>query len=183
MCIGTSMAAGTQQSLIDPVTFRGPAADQRAYRVGDLLTVVVLEATTALSQAGTNSDRSNSVTAAVTTPKNRNYSANVAIDGQHSGSAQTTRVGQLSAQITVRVTGVDPTGLLHVSGNQSMIINGEHQSITLSGLVRSDDISAANTIMSTQIAEANVSVSGTGVVSEAQKRGMVSRVMGWLGLQ
>ncbi|HTD29463.1 MAG TPA: flagellar basal body L-ring protein FlgH, partial [Xanthomonadaceae bacterium] len=115
--------------------------------------------------------------------KNRNYSANVAIDGQHSGSAQTTRVGQLSAQITVRVTGVDPTGLLRVSGNQSMIINGEHQSITLSGLVRSDDISAANTIMSTQIAEANVSVSGTGVVSEAQKRGMVSRVMGWLGLQ
>lgn len=183
LCFGTSVASATQQSLIDPATFRGPAADQRAYRVGDVLTVMVLETTTALSQAGTDSDRSTAVTASLTTPRNKSYSANVALDGKRSGTAQTTRVGQLSAQITVRVIGVDASGLLRISGSQSMVINGERQSIILSGLVRAEDISANNTVNSNQIADADVSVSGTGVVSEAQRRGLVSRVLGWLGLQ
>jgi flagellar L-ring protein precursor FlgH len=183
LSFGAGTAAATQQSLIDPATFRGPAADQRAYRVGDVLTVVVLEATTALSQAGTASDKSTGVTASMTSLRNKTYDANFAIDGKRNGTAQTTRVGQLSAQITVRVTGVEASGLLRISGRQSMVINGESQSIILSGLVRAEDISATNTVMSNQIADADVSVSGTGVVSEAQKRGLISRVMGWLGLQ
>jgi flagellar L-ring protein precursor FlgH len=175
------MTAPTQQSLIDPATFRGPAADQRAYRVGDVLTVLVVEASSAVSQAGTNTERSTGITAGLTNRKG-NYNYGLNLDGKHSGTAQTTRVGQLNAQITVRVTGVENDGLMHVSGSQSMVINGEHQSITLSGLVRTADISATNTIMSNQIADANVSLSGQGVVSEAQRRNIILRVLGWLGL-
>jgi flagellar L-ring protein precursor FlgH len=181
LCIAASAAVASSQSLIDPATFRGPAADQHAYRVGDVLTVIVLETTTARSQAGTDSDRSTAITAGLTTP-HKTYNANLALDGKHNGVAETTRVGQLSAQITVRVIGLEPNGLMRIRGNQSMIVNGEHQSITLSGLVRSEDISATNTIWSNQIADADVSVSGQGVVSEAQRRSLISRVMGWLGL-
>lgn len=181
LCLAASSAVASTQSLIDPTTFRGPAADQRAYRVGDVLTVMVLETTTARSQAGTDSDRSTAITAGLTTP-HKTYNANLALDGKHNGVAETTRVGQLSAQITVRVTGIEANGLMRVSGKQSMVINGEHQSITLSGLVRSEDVSATNTIWSNQIADADVSVSGQGVVSEAQRRGLISRVMSWLGL-
>ncbi len=169
------------QSLVDPATFRGPAADRRAYRTGDVLTVVVVEATSALSQAGTGAERS-SATSAGLTNLHGNYTYGINLDGKHNGTAQTTRVGQLNAQITVRVTGVEPSGLMHVTGSQLMVINGEQQSITLNGLVRSEDISSANTIMSNQIADANVSVSGHGVVSEAQRRSIVTRVMNWLGL-
>jgi flagellar L-ring protein precursor FlgH len=181
LCFGAGTAAATQQSLIDPATFRGPAADQRAYRVGDVLTVVVLEATTARSQAGTDSDRSTDFTASLTN-SHLPYNTHLGLDGKHSGVAETTRVGQLSAQITVRVTGIEPNGMMRVSGKQLMVINGEHQSITLSGLVRTEDISATNTIWSYQIADADVSVAGQGSVSEAQRRSLVTRILGWLGL-
>ena len=181
LCLAAHATGTAPQSLIDPATFRGPAADQHAYRVGDVLTVMVLETTTARSQAATDSDRSTGITAALATP-HKNYNANLGLDGKHNGVAETTRVGQLSAQITVRVTSVEPNGLMHVSGNQSMLINGEHQSITLSGLVRPEDISAANTIWSNQIADADVAVSGKGVVSQAQRRGVITRIMNWLGL-
>jgi flagellar L-ring protein precursor FlgH len=182
LCIVASATAATQQqSLIDPATFRGPAADQRAYRVGDVLTVVVLESTTARQQAGTDSDRSTGFSASLVAP-HTHFNGNLAVDGKHGGTAETTRVGELRAQITVRVTGIESNGLLRVSGKQSLVLNGEHQSITLSGLVRSEDISATNTIWSNQIADADVSLSGVGPVSEAQKRGIITRVMNWLGL-
>ncbi len=181
LCPAPGRAADAPQSLVDPATFRGPAADRRAYRVGDVLTVMVVEATSALSQAGTGAERSTATTAGMSN-LHGTYNYGLNIDGKHNGTAQTTRVGQLNAQITVRVTGVEPSGLMHVTGSQSMVINGEQQAITLSGLVRSEDISSANTIMSNQIADANVSVSGHGVVSEAQRRSIVSRVMNWLGL-
>lgn len=184
LCVALCIAAGTRasaQSLIDPASFRGPAADQRAYRVGDVLTVLVLETTSARSQAVTDSDRSTAITAGLTTP-HINYNANLGVQGKHNGAAETTRIGELRAQITVRVTAVEANGLMRISGNQSLVVNGENQHITLSGLVRPEDISTANTVLSTRIADADVALSGKGVVSEAQRRSLITRVLGWLGL-
>lgn len=177
----SAVAGVSQQSLIDPSTFRGPAADRRAYRVGDVLTVMVLESTTAKAQAGTDADRTSGFTAGVTTPK-KNYNASLALDGHHGGSAETTRTGELHAQITVRVYGMESNGLLKVSGTQNLVLNGEHQSISLKGTVRPEDISSTNTIWSNQIADADVSLLGVGVVSEAQKKSIITRILNKLGL-
>jgi len=182
LCVtSNACAATTGQSLIDPASFRGPAADQRAYRVGDVLTVLVLETTKARSQAATDSDRSTGFTAGLTTPQ-IDYDAHLGIDGKTKGAAETSRIGELRAQITVRVTAVEANGLMRISGEQLLMVNREEQRISLSGLVRPEDISAANTVWSSRIADAQVSLSGKGVVSESQKRSLVSHLFHWLGL-
>jgi flagellar L-ring protein FlgH len=173
--------AQSSQSLIKPASFRGPAADQRAYRVGDVLTVYVLETTRARSQAATDSDRSSGFAADLSTPST-NYNGSIVLQGKSKGAAQTSRVGELRAQLTVRVEAVEANGLMRIKGTQILEVNKEQQKITLRGLVRPEDISAGNIVWSTRIADAQVSLSGNGIVSEAQKKSLISRVFSWLGL-
>ncbi|MFA6985151.1 MAG: flagellar basal body L-ring protein FlgH [Arenimonas sp.] len=173
--------AEARQSLIDPATFRGPAADQRAHRVGDLLTVLVLETTRARSQAATGSDRGMEIGIDFSSPSAQ-YNMDLGTRNKSRGEGETTRIGELRAQITVRVVAVEPNGVMRVSGMQVLTVNKEEQRIVLSGLVRPEDISAANTVWSSRIAEADVSLAGKGSVSAAQRRNLVSRVFQWLGL-
>lgn len=169
------------QSLVDPASFRGPAADPRAHRVGDLLTVLVLEATRARSQAATDSDRGADLGIALHSPS-ADYDATLDTHNRSKGAGETTRLGELSTQLTVRVTGVEPNGLLRIRGTQVLVVNREQQRIELSGVVRPDDISATNTVWSSRIGEADVAVLGKGTVTESQRRSLVSRVFQWLGL-
>jgi flagellar L-ring protein precursor FlgH len=77
---------------------------------------------------------------------------------------------------------VEDSGLLRIHGEQLVVVNGEKQHFTLTGLVRTEDISAANTILSNRISEANIEFTGQGDVSEAQRRSILYRITHWLGL-
>lgn len=173
--------AQVQESLIDPDSFRGPAADRRAYRVGDLLTVHVLEATRARSGAATDASSDTGLRIGVNSPST-DYDASLGLSGGSAGGAETSRVGELRAQISVRVTGVRSGGLLEIAGEQSLVVNGERQQIAIRGLVRADDVSAANTVWSHRIADAQVELTGIGTVSESQRQSVVYRVMKWMRL-
>lgn len=181
MALGMFPVRGDCQSLIDPASFRGPAADRRAYRVGDVLTVNVLETTRARSQAGTDTDRDANVGIGLHSPST-SFDAGLATNGKTVGAAETRRIGELRTQLSVRITEVDPNGLLHVSGKQVLVVNGEQQHMELSGVVRPEDITADNVVWSNRLADANVSLAGSGIVSEAQRRGLVARIFRWLGL-
>ncbi len=181
LAVATLVYAQSSQSLINPASFRGPAADQRAYRVGDILTVYVLETTRARSQAATDSDRSTGFAANLSAPST-NYDGSIVLQGKTKGAAQTSRIGELRAQLTVRVEAVEANGLMRIQGTQILEVNKEQQKITLSGLVRPEDISAGNIVWSTRIADAQVSLAGKGIVSEAQRKSLISRVFTWLGL-
>ena len=183
VAVGLAVAppAPARQSLVDPTTFRGPAADQRAHRVGDVLTVLVLETTRARSQAATGSERDTDLGIALNSPST-NYSSQLGLQTNSKGAAETSRIGELRAQLTVRVVALEPNGLLRIAGTQLLRVNREEQRIVLSGVVRPEDISAVNTVWSSRIAEAELSLAGKGVVSESQRRNIVSRVFQWLGL-
>lgn len=84
--------AQDRQSLIDPESFRGPAADHRAYQVGDVLTVFVLETARARSGAATDANSDTGVRVGISSP-NTNYDAEAAIAGRSAGSAETSRIG------------------------------------------------------------------------------------------
>ena len=100
----------------------------------------------------------------------------------NSGIAETSRVGELRTQLSVQVLAVEPSGMLMVEGAQSLVINGEDQRITLSGLVRPEDIGADNSVWSHRIANAKVEFSGSGVVSESQRQSLAYRALKWLRL-
>jgi flagellar L-ring protein precursor FlgH len=174
-------AQTTSGSMINPDTYRGLAADQRAHQVGDTLTVVVTETARASASADTDAD-SNVQLGANTQTHNGTHNYALGLSGSDAGQGKTSRAGTLQAQLAVRVVDVEGDGMLRIHGEQTVVVNGEKQQFALTGLVRSEDISATNTILSNRISEANIQFTGHGDVSEAQRRSILYRITRWLGL-
>lgn len=169
------------ESLIDPGRYRALAADHRAYRTGDVLTINVLETTRARSQAATEAGSELDLGVGLSSPST-SYDANLGINGGNASGAQTTRVGELRTQISAQVVEVDANGLLRISGEQSLMVNGERQQIRVTGLVRPEDIGSDNVVWSNRIANADLELLGVGVVSESQRQSILYRVFKWLRL-
>lgn len=176
-----AVAADDRQSLIDPESFRGPAADRRAFQTGDLLTVYVLETTRARSGAATDASSDTGVRIGISSPSTR-YDAAAGITGGSAAGAETSRIGELRAQISVSVRAVRTGGVMEIQGVQSVVVNGEEQQIRLSGLVRPEDVASDNTVWSHRIADAKVELTGIGVISESQRQGILYRLFKWLRL-
>lgn len=183
LAASTSMPAiaNERESLIDPNQYRGLAADHRAYRVGDIVTIYVLEATRAKSQAATEAGSDLDLDVGLSSPSTQ-YNANLGLSGNNASGAQTTRIGELRTQVSAQVTAVESNGSLRISGEQSLIVNGERQKIRITGLVRPEDIDAGNTVWSNRIANADLELLGVGVVSESQRQSIFYRIFKWLRL-
>lgn len=165
----------------DPDHYQPLTSDRRAVRSGDLLTVIVLENARASSRASTESASDMHISLDAREGGNR-YDASAAVRGDNAGSGGTTRAGDVRAQLAVRVIDEDPDGLLHVAGEQVLTVNGEAQTIRLSGLVRREDIESDNTVLSNRIGNAHIEFSGRGVVSDAQRQNIIYRILRWLRL-
>lgn len=184
LLVSLPSAAAAQQgreSLIDPDSYRNLAADHRAYREGDVVTVYVLETTRAKSQAGTEASSGLDMRVGLDSPSTA-YRADFDFGGSNTGGAQTTRLGEIRAQISSRVVAVEADGRLHIEGEQSLRINGERQQIRLRGIVRPEDIQADNTVLSNRIADADIELMGVGVVSESNRQSLIYRLFKWLRL-
>lgn len=176
-----STTAAFAENLYEANQFRSLVADKKAYKVGDNLTVLVYENASAVTTAGTSSDKSVGVSVAVKGKHSeRDGSLNLGDEAQGQGRIQ--RTGKLLAQITVTVKSVDPSGLLYVSGEQEIAVNDEKQEITLEGKVRPGDIGENNTVISSRLAEAKISYIGEGILGDRQRPGIITRVLNWLGL-
>ncbi|MFC0677979.1 flagellar basal body L-ring protein FlgH [Lysobacter korlensis] len=181
VALAAPAAAQYRESLIDADRYRGLAADHRAYRVGDVITVFVLEVSRARSQAGVDATSELGLDANLRSPTTR-YDATLGVGGGHSGGAQTVRAGEVRAQISAQVVAVDRDGRMLIEGLQTLLINGERQQIRLRGLVRPEDIAADNSVLSQRVANADIELVGVGVVSESARQSLVYRALKWLRL-
>lgn len=169
------------QTLIDPDGYRSLSADRRGYQVGDALTVLVVESTSAESAAGTGADAQTSLSGNINTDSS-SHQIGLGIGGSTDGSGQTSRRGQIRANVSVRVIEKLPEGLLRVSGAQVLTINDERQQIRVEGLIRPDDISYDNTIFSYRLADASIDIVGDGVVTDSQRQNVLFRMLKWVGV-
>jgi flagellar L-ring protein precursor FlgH len=96
--------------------------------------------------------------------------ANASNNTQLQGQGTTSRGTTLSTTVTVEVTDVLPNGNLVVQGQKEISVNSEKQVITIRGIVRPDDLSAANSVPSDRVARMEILVNGKGVVNDAVKR-------------
>ncbi len=174
-------AAGDAPSLFDERTYRPLVSENKAWRVGDVLTVVVQESASASSSADLRGQRDFTVSARLNTSTFREQALAGATASASDGVGRTQRSGRLLAQLSVRVADVRPNGDLYVSGQQSLRINGEEQLITLSGFVRRRDIAENNTVLSSRIAEARIRFDGKGFVSDQSRPGWLARLFDYLG--
>jgi flagellar L-ring protein precursor FlgH len=171
------------QSLYEEATFRALTADHKAFRVGDVLTVQVIESAVAAANADTGTQRRNNLGAdlALSYPHQRNLTANAAVNGVFDGGGRTERAGRLVAQLTVSIRDVLPNGDLLVAGEQQLTINDERQRIALTGRVRPQDVSEANVVVSTRIADADITYVGEGHLADRQKPAWWRQFADWLG--
>jgi flagellar L-ring protein FlgH len=176
-------ASAQAQSLYDETTFRALTADHKAFRVGDVLTVQVVENAMATANADTGTARRNNlgVDLSVTYPHNKAAAANAAIGGDFDGGGSTQRAGRLVAHLTVSIRDVLANGDLLVAGEQQLTINDERQRISLTGRVRPQDISDSNVVVSTRIADADIVYMGEGHLADRQKPAWWRQLADWVG--
>lgn len=93
------------------------------------------------------------------------------------GEAKSDRSGQVTASIAARITEVLPNGNLSVFGRRAMKVDNEVQYITVSGVVRPQDISASNRVRSTYLADSRIEYYGKGVLADKQKPGWGTRII------
>ncbi|WP_420792454.1 flagellar basal body L-ring protein FlgH [Escherichia coli] len=152
-------------------------ADRRAYRVGDILTVILEESTQSSKQAKTNFGKSNTVDIGAPTifghTKDK-LSGSIDANRDFDGSATSQQQNSLRGEITVSVHAVQPNGILEIRGEKWLTLNQGDEYIRLSGLVRADDIQNDNSVSSQRIADARISYAGRGALSDANAAGWLA---------
>ncbi len=172
---------GHAESLYQQDTFRPLTADNKAFRVGDVVTVQVLENSSASTNADTTTRRKNGISADLSLSRNPSIAAGVNVAGDFDGGGRTQRTSRLLAQLSVVVTEILSNGDLRLAGQQILYVNDEQQRVNLEGRVRPQDISDGNVVLSTRLADAKITYVGDGDLSERQRRGWWRRIMDWLG--
>jgi flagellar L-ring protein precursor FlgH len=171
-------AAGVRADSLWPQNGGGLVADVKAHGVGDVLTVIVTEQTTAVSQASTKATKSEGSTFGPGTGPFLKSIGTLGISGNSSldASGQTSRNGSLNGRLTVTVKSVDASGNLIIEGVRDVTINAENQKMLFSGRVRPADIAPDNTVISPLVADAAITYEGKGPVGNKQHEGIISRV-------
>jgi flagellar L-ring protein precursor FlgH len=171
--------------------------DSRARKVGDIVTVRIVEDPEAELNANTKTSRSSSITAAklqflgymkALAEKNSRLAQNPGTDNligatlgmDFDGKGSSDRDGHVKAFIAAVVERVLPNGNLYINGRREIKVNHEMQFITISGIIRPEDISPTNEISSTFVASARILYAGKGPVADKQKPGWLGRAVDYV---
>ena len=175
-----SAPAPTNGSIYNVATARPLFEDRRARLVGDTITINIAEKTAAAKKSDTKADRSHDASLGIPAiaglPLKSFQGATLAANSSTAfeGSGENTSSNNFTGTLTVTVIEVYPNGNLLVSGEKQIGLKEGEEFIRFSGVVNPMTITAANTVASTQVADARIEYKANGFLDSAQ-------VMGWLG--
>lgn len=167
--------------------------DPRARRVGDVLTIHLVESTNASKSATTNTKKQDTVdianpslfgttvqwNAPARSPfvnrSNLNLGASLSSDQEFKGDAGSSQKNSLTGSVSVTVAEVLANGNLVVRGEKQIVINQGSEHVQLTGIVRPQDIQPDNSVLSTQVADARISYGGRGALADANQHGWLTR--------
>lgn len=170
-------------SLFRP-QYVNPLTDRVARQVGDILTVIVQEQSVSDYSAATSTSKNDK---AGFTPNFvvdilnrlfRPFSASTSASTK--GDGKTTHKMTMTSKLGVVVKQVLPNGYLVVEGHKSLTTNKDNETIVFTGIVRPFDIKSDNTVLSTQVAEAQISMAGKGQIQDRQRKGLLNQLLDWL---
>lgn len=153
--------------------------DKCARKVGDILTVIIVESATSRQTAATDAKKNSQTEVSpgvgplVKNIPGFNYEGGDSVKA----SGSTTRSMSFSTRMTVKVTEVEENGNLKIEGTRLVQTNKEKEEVKLTGTVRPEDVSKDNTILSTSIADAAITHQGSGPIGSRQKEGIVTRIL------
>ncbi|AVJ33185.1 flagellar basal body L-ring protein FlgH [Stenotrophomonas indicatrix] len=158
-------------------------SDRRARDVGDLLTITLLENTTAQTSANTATNKESNLSlgtpsilgAPVTLGGKDILSATAKGARDFTGKGNSAQSNRLQGNVTVTVVQRLPNGNLVVQGQKNLRLNQGDELVQVQGIVRPGDISADNTVPSSRVAEARIVYGGRGPVAQSNAMGWLSR--------
>ncbi len=155
--------------------------DARAYKKGDLVTILV-------SESVVSSLSGNTKTSKKTQGAGQHGTGMLSLLGAYgygnsdsfTASGSSTHTDKLAATVTAVVEEVLPNGVLRVKGSRLLSLNGDTRTLELSGLVRQEDIGPGNTVSSASLADAKMVLTGKGPIAHKKKPGILSRLFDFL---
>ena len=167
--------------------------DDKAKRVGDIITVTINESATSTQSATTDTAKSTELDMQTKNvlglPSNlgvQNFlgmgtgldpTVSASVNNSNQGSGSVTRNGTLTGTISALITEILPSGNFKIEGRRSVTVNHEEQIMVLRGVIRPQDINFDNTIASISIADASISLTGEGVVADEQRKGWLAKIL------
>jgi flagellar L-ring protein precursor FlgH len=187
-------------SLYNSAASDGVIVNRIAYHKGDLLTIVVSESTSGSTSAATSSSKQDATSLSASLPtvtavsnqfltgllKNVANSAlgggtnSTSVNSATAGTGTSTTSTAFSTNITVTITDVKPSGVMTVEGRRTFKMNKQTQTLILQGLVRRDDISINNTVLSQNVADFRLLADGKGLIADRQREGLFTKMLSWL---
>jgi flagellar L-ring protein precursor FlgH len=171
-------------------------ADTKAKQLGDIVTIRLEENFESINSATTNVSKDSEIDMGVTTilglPNDYGmtnflgmgnaFDPTVAAETSRStkGAGATTRGGSMTGTLAVMIREELPNGMFRIKGQRTVTVNNEDQKMVLTGWIRRVDIGSNNTISSNDIANATITYSGEGVISDEQNVGWLMRFFAWV---
>jgi flagellar L-ring protein precursor FlgH len=151
----------------------------RARRVGDPLTIVLVERTAASKSSGSQLDSEGGfgITPPATGPLSLFDRPDASISGDRNfqGRGTAAQTNSLSGEVSVTVAEVYPNGTMLVQGEKRLTLNRGDEFVRIKGVVRIADVDLNNRVASTRVADARISYTGKGDVARAGRQGWLSR--------
>lgn len=176
------VAAQGNGAIFNVASSRPLFEDRRARFVGDTLTINIVEKTQASKKSDTKAERSQSLDVSVPTVVNlpfkgvQGMTLGVESGNKFGGTGSNTSSNDFISTITVTVIDVYPNGNLLVSGEKQLGLKDGEEFIRFSGVVNPNTITGANTVQSTQVADARMEFKANGSLDSANTPGWLTRI-------
>lgn len=167
-------------AIFQLATERALFEDMKAKRVGDILTVLLVEQTSGQNSSDNNVNQSTAMNVSTPTFGGRerpNMGISLGSENSFSGESGSSQSNSLSGSIAVTVSQVLPNGNLVIQGEKWVKINQGNEYIRLQGVIRPKDIDTTNTLFSTQIADARISYGGKGNNARGNNPGWAAKIL------
>jgi len=159
--------------------------DIRARRVGDVINVILDERTDATKTASTSANKGTSIAlpsptlfgGQVTGKGRKLLSHEISASTDFKGAGDSSQSNRLNGNVTVTVDRILSNGNLWIRGQKKLTLNQGSEVVQVAGLIRPEDISPDNTILSTQIADANITYGGSGLLADSNRAGWMTRFL------
>jgi flagellar L-ring protein precursor FlgH len=167
------------------------ATDQRARRVGDILTVTFNEIFAATKAQTAASSKADAFAVTLPTGLPNILTGGFATDDSgvngggltagtnrtFAGAGNAAQSNSFTGSLAVTVTRVFPNGNMEVAGQKEITLNNGNEYVRVKGIVRPEDITATNIVSSTRLADAQIRYTGSGHLADSAKPGWLSQFM------
>jgi len=168
-------------------------SDERVrFENGDMITILISETTSAKTESNTGTDKESKLDASaesefLTDKKGLNWINEKMLPNwkfnaknEFDGGGSTSRKTNFTSTITVFVTKVLDNGNLEVRGEKEVLVNRERSKLVLTGVIRARDVTAANTVLSSQIGDLKTEFEGRGPIWNSERRGFSTKLLDWV---